>query len=143
MAPKRKHSEIIATAAVARPRRATSRQTPVTIPEDHKETRTVKPKRTKPSQTPEDLKAQANDGGSGEAATVSTSSKPKGRQKPAYTQKPENAAAIVDPTDERSYWLMKAAQETRIEKGIDVRFSIDDLAACTEPEPWDGTFWGL
>lgn len=39
----------------------------------------------------------------------------------------------------RQYWLMKAEPETRLENGHDVRFSIDDLAAKTEPEPWDGT----
>lgn len=38
------------------------------------------------------------------------------------------------------YWLMKAEPESRIEKGRDVKFSIDDLASKTEPEGWDGTF---
>lgn len=33
---------------------------------------------------------------------------------------------------------MKAEPESRIEKGHDIKFSIDDLAAKTEPEPWDG-----
>ncbi|KAJ5895155.1 hypothetical protein N7495_006846 [Penicillium taxi] len=37
-----------------------------------------------------------------------------------------------------SYWLMKAEPESRIEKGADVKFSIDDLAAAKVPEPWDG-----
>ena len=37
-----------------------------------------------------------------------------------------------------SYWLMKAEPESRIEKGKDVKFSIDDLAARKEPEKWDG-----
>ncbi|KAI1171522.1 PUA-like domain-containing protein [Nemania sp. FL0916] len=36
------------------------------------------------------------------------------------------------------YWLMKAEPESRFENGVDVRFSIDDLASKTEPEPWDG-----
>lgn len=40
----------------------------------------------------------------------------------------------------RSYWLMKAEPESRLEKGVDVKFSIDDLAAAKEPEPWDGMF---
>ncbi|KAK3306196.1 PUA-like domain-containing protein, partial [Chaetomium strumarium] len=34
--------------------------------------------------------------------------------------------------------LMKAEPESRIENGVDVKFSIDDLAAKSEPEPWDG-----
>jgi len=33
---------------------------------------------------------------------------------------------------------MKAEPETRIENGVDVKFSIDDLKAKTEPEGWDG-----
>lgn len=33
---------------------------------------------------------------------------------------------------------MKAEPETRLENGVDVRFSIDDLRARTEPEGWDG-----
>lgn len=33
---------------------------------------------------------------------------------------------------------MKAEPESRLENGVDVSFSIDDLAAKTEPEPWDG-----
>ncbi|KAL4887949.1 PUA-like domain-containing protein [Aspergillus ambiguus] len=38
----------------------------------------------------------------------------------------------------RSYWLMKAEPESRFEKGVDVKFSIDDLRERTKPEPWDG-----
>lgn len=33
---------------------------------------------------------------------------------------------------------MKAEPESRMEKGHDIKFSIDDLAAKIEPEPWDG-----
>ncbi|CAM1504543.1 Fc.00g021340.m01.CDS01 [Cosmosporella sp. VM-42] len=36
------------------------------------------------------------------------------------------------------YWLMKAEPETRLENGIDVRFSIDDLRQKEKPEGWDG-----
>ncbi|GKZ28419.1 hypothetical protein AbraIFM66950_005593 [Aspergillus brasiliensis] len=45
----------------------------------------------------------------------------------------------VDTTsfEGRSYWLMKAEPESRMEKGVDVKFSIDDLASRKEPEPWD------
>ncbi|KAK0672136.1 PUA-like domain-containing protein [Cercophora samala] len=45
--------------------------------------------------------------------------------------------ASDEPT-ERNYWLLKAEPETRYENGVDVKFSIDDLADKTEPEPWDG-----
>lgn len=41
-------------------------------------------------------------------------------------------------SDGLSYWLMKAEPESRIEKGKDVKFSIDDLKARQEPEGWDG-----
>ena len=40
--------------------------------------------------------------------------------------------------DGRSYWLMKAEPESRFEKGVDVKFSIDDLRTKDKPEPWDG-----
>ncbi|CAK7210179.1 hypothetical protein SBRCBS47491_000689 [Sporothrix bragantina] len=53
---------------------------------------------------------------------------------------PAAAAAPQAETDDadRGYWLLKAEPESRFENGVDVRFSIDDLAACTAPEPWDG-----
>jgi len=38
------------------------------------------------------------------------------------------------------YWLMKAEPESRLENDVDVRFSIDDLASKSKPEPWDGEF---
>lgn len=48
-------------------------------------------------------------------------------------------AKVQDGIDQDvQYWLMKAEPESRIEKGHDVKFSIDDLAARTEPEGWDG-----
>lgn len=34
--------------------------------------------------------------------------------------------------------MMKAEPESRLEKGVDVKFSIDDLRDRTEPEAWDG-----
>jgi hypothetical protein len=39
------------------------------------------------------------------------------------------------------YWLLKAEPETRIENGIDISFSIDDLRSKTKPEGWDGEFF--
>lgn len=49
----------------------------------------------------------------------------------------------MDDEDHPNYWLMKAEPESRIEKNanghdVDVKFSIDDLRARSEPEPWDG-----
>ncbi|KAF2993523.1 hypothetical protein E8E13_001873 [Curvularia kusanoi] len=36
------------------------------------------------------------------------------------------------------FWLLKAEPLPRYENGVNVAFSIDDLANCTEPEPWGG-----
>ncbi|KAH8890502.1 DUF55-domain-containing protein [Thozetella sp. PMI_491] len=68
--------------------------------------------------------------------------KSRGTKEPEADQKAEakpaaNGSASA-ASGERQYWLMKAEPETRLENGVDVRFSIDDLAARTKPEPWDG-----
>ncbi|KAK3312903.1 PUA-like domain-containing protein [Apodospora peruviana] len=57
-------------------------------------------------------------------------------KKPAASAATKQDEAVAD--EERNYWLLKAEPETRLENGVDVRFSIDDLAAKKEPEPWDG-----
>ena len=49
----------------------------------------------------------------------------------------ENIEDIIEE-DGKQYWLMKAEPDSRIENGVDVKFSIDDLQARTEPEAWDG-----
>jgi len=41
-------------------------------------------------------------------------------------------------TGTKQYWLLKAEPESRLERGHDVKFSIDDLALKKAPEPWDG-----
>ena len=60
------------------------------------------------------------------------------------SKKAVQAAAEPDDEDddegETSYWLMKAEPDTRMEKGRDVKFSIDDLKNAQEPEVWDGEF---
>ncbi|PGH12495.1 hypothetical protein AJ79_04239 [Helicocarpus griseus UAMH5409] len=50
----------------------------------------------------------------------------------------EASDSTRDGEDGKSYWLMKAEPESRFEKGVDVKFSIDDLRDAKEPEPWDG-----
>lgn len=60
-------------------------------------------------------------------------------EKPKPKAEPTTDSAPLIDTG-RSYWLMKAEPESRLEKGVDVKFSIDDLAAAHEPEPWDGMF---
>jgi len=58
---------------------------------------------------------------------------PKPKSRPTKTPK-------ADSNDDArpKYWLMKAEPNSRIENGVDVKFSIDDLAAVTDPEPWEG-----
>ncbi|EZG07943.1 hypothetical protein H106_02721 [Trichophyton rubrum CBS 735.88] len=58
-------------------------------------------------------------------------------KKATINAKPKSTSK-ADSKVGKSYWLMKAEPETRLEKGVDVRFSIDDLRAATEPEGWDG-----
>lgn len=72
--------------------------------------------------------------------------------------KPESKSATIDPKPSKTvppatpsndsnrdadgnqevFWLMKAEPLPRFENGVNVAFSIDDLAACTKPEPWGG-----
>ncbi|KAL4770402.1 PUA-like domain-containing protein [Aspergillus nidulans var. acristatus] len=66
----------------------------------------------------------------------------RGRGRPRKNPIPNDSTPAADGNTTkdsgRSYWLMKAEPESRIEKGKDVKFSIDDLRAAKEPEPWDG-----
>ena len=87
---------------------------------------------------------------------VEAKSDKKQKKKPAETNTDASAQAsassdakhteIHEPTADadaagRNYWLLKAEPETRIEKGKDVKFSIDDLAAMNDPAGWDGGEW--
>lgn len=56
--------------------------------------------------------------------------------KPSTSSKHSLKHANIDESVQ--YWLMKAEPESRIEKGHDVKFSIDDLQQRVEPEGWDG-----
>ncbi|KAK7754417.1 hypothetical protein SLS62_003711 [Diatrype stigma] len=73
----------------------------------------------------------------GKAASAKTKH---GEVKASSSNTTAGSSANNSPADpsEKSYWLMKAEPESRFENGTDVRFSIDDLASRTEPEPWDG-----
>jgi hypothetical protein len=44
----------------------------------------------------------------------------------------------ADEDDGKQYWLMKAEPDSRVENGVDVKFSIDDLMNAKVPEGWDG-----
>ncbi|KAJ5834839.1 hypothetical protein N7447_000865 [Penicillium robsamsonii] len=86
---------------------------------------------------------------SGDAIPVTPTTKKKdGRGRPRKNPVPNGEAETTEskvkpavdviPETGRSFWLMKAEPESRLEKGKDVKFSIDDLAAADVPEPWDG-----
>ncbi|KAI9797678.1 MAG: hypothetical protein M1833_005339 [Piccolia ochrophora] len=47
-------------------------------------------------------------------------------------------ATSSEGEDAEQYWLMKAEPEMRIEDGVQVSYSIDELQNAKAPEPWDG-----
>lgn len=59
-------------------------------------------------------------------------------KKAAKDQVPNEADEAKEDEERPCYWLMKAEPESRMEKGHDVKFSIDDLKNASEPEAWDG-----
>ena len=59
------------------------------------------------------------------------------REKLAVDAEAEEEAEVN--SEGPAFWLMKAEPESRIEKGKDVKFSIDDLESANDPEAWDGT----
>jgi len=94
---------------------------------------------------------------SGSKSAAKSKKEPKSKQKNSVTKANEASAGItravsedpdikylpdrnpeVERHDGEWYWLMKAEPESRLENGIDVKFSIDDLRQRSEPEPWDG-----
>ncbi len=99
-------------------------------------------------------KAKATDGGKrGKSAKTATKEEevavPRGtsavlvdvpfKQKLGVDAGAEEEGEVND--EGQAYWLMKAEPESRIEKGKDIKFSIDDLKAANEPEGWDGMSW--
>ncbi|KAH7122115.1 PUA-like domain-containing protein [Dactylonectria estremocensis] len=123
------------------------------------ESQTAVKKEKKPTKTAKAAKTSKP----GKAAKVDQAAEPEKAAKPSKAVKKEKAdkkpnaasharAKSEDPDidsiptrnpdapkhDGEWYWLMKAEPETRIENGIDVRFSIDDLRAKDKPEGWDG-----
>lgn len=128
-----KAAEAAAAEAAARPKKGRGR--PPKAP-GTKKTTPIKPKakdgRGRPRKS-----LPAN----GEKSSPSDA-KPGSKENPAHesTEEPAEEPIPDVPRDDsgRSYWLMKAEPESRMENGVDVKFSIDDLAAVSSPEPWDG-----
>ncbi|WXC64816.1 hypothetical protein SNK03_010627 [Fusarium graminearum] len=145
--PPRKRSAPEASEEVAPKRRSLRQAASKTQPEPEATpvTKTNTPK--KPAQKKE---KEPNPSPKQQKPTAKEAVKPK---KPAKKQESDSTRAESEDPDIDSipttnpnaprhdgqwYWLMKAEPETRIENGVDVKFSIDDLRAKTEPEGWDG-----
>ncbi|KAI0887057.1 DUF55-domain-containing protein [Annulohypoxylon maeteangense] len=90
-------------------------------PQSSKSGKESAPKKLESETSPEPLKAKVKTKNVTQSSSVS---------KPETDKTPDSS--------EKSYWLMKAEPESRIERDVDVKFSIDDLKSRTEPEPWDG-----
>lgn len=83
---------------------------------------------------PEAEAVEAKPEKSSKAATA-----PKGKSKAAEAEELNGEDENEEGSgDGPSLWVMKAEPESRMEKGVDVKFSIDDLAAAQEPQGWDG-----
>ncbi|KAJ5384742.1 High mobility group HMG-I/HMG-Y [Penicillium concentricum] len=138
-----------------RPRKIVSEPEPeVVAPAGPKRGR-GRPRKDSGDATPVTPKIKKKDGrgrprkDTGDATPVTPTIKKKdGRGRPRKNPVPNGEAEIIEskvkptvdiiPETGRSFWLMKAEPESRLEKGKDVKFSIDDLAAADAPEPWDG-----
>ncbi|KAJ5163404.1 High mobility group HMG-I/HMG-Y [Penicillium coprophilum] len=137
-----------------RPRKIVSEQeSEAVVPAGPKRGR-GRPRKDSGDATPVTPKIKKKDGrgrprkDSGDATSATPTIKKKdGRGRPRKNPLPNGEAEteskvkpVVDviPETGRSFWLMKAEPESRLEKGKDVKFSIDDLATADTPEPWDG-----
>ncbi|RYO76821.1 hypothetical protein DL766_010078 [Monosporascus sp. MC13-8B] len=145
---KRKASQLEAAeseGASSGPRRSARRKTRApgeTAPRDHVVDATAQKASKKSSRSkavesgdPTDSKDEKT-----RAVTKDTNKKPKPKE--AKARNSSNTTAHKSNgtanSSEKSYWLLKAEPGSRLENGTDVKFSIDDLASRTEPEPWDG-----
>lgn len=72
------------------------------------------------------------------ASTKSADNKPKASKSAAPLAAASDDSNRDADGNQEVFWLMKAEPLPRYENGVNVAFSIDDLAACTEPEPWGG-----
>lgn len=159
--PKRKSSHSDETAQDVAPRRST-RQRTSTLAAKEGSTSSITPRavakggskpvnsksvaaKTKTVKVPKQDEDEDDDGNSTALKTETDGDKPSEKETPAKSKtsgdsdKKESTSVSASG---RQYWLLKAEPESRFENGIDVKFSIDDLAAKTEPEPWDGMLYG-
>ncbi|KAF2030771.1 DUF55-domain-containing protein, partial [Setomelanomma holmii] len=103
-------------------------------------TKTARRKRVREEDEAQDIEAEDSPPPKKTAKPTPKSSKP---AKPT-TAKSAPPPAPSSPSNrdatgaQEVYWLLKAEPLPRYENGVNVAFSIDDLAACTVPEPWSG-----
>lgn len=145
---KSRRSNVTETAATTRPRRSSGGHGDTAIPTPKKRGR---PPKTAVAQVPQvgarrvgrkgkAIKTAAKEADSQKAAAQAR----RGSDVSVEVPSSKAAQATEEPDDEdedeegTSYWLMKAEPESRIEKGRDVKFSIEDLRNAKEPEGWDG-----
>jgi hypothetical protein len=136
--PRRSTRQRTSTAAAREPEAATPKNKTAKKPAaTAKKAATPKVKKPKGNQGQGD---DGEDGADGERQPPPAGGGAKGVKAEAAQAGSTVAEAETDAVEGRGrqYWLMKAEPESRIENGVDVRFSIDDLAAKSEPEPWDG-----
>lgn len=83
--------------------------------------------------------AARSDGGAEPAPAIAKKPAAK-RAKPAAKKESKPKAEPATRADgEVRYWLLKSEPESRVVKGVDMKFGIDDLANCKDQtEPWDG-----
>ena len=145
-APKKGRSnsgkEVTLTAAAARPRRDSAESpvvSKVTRSKSDTQSKGKAPKSKKASKTKKSLTPAAEPSEALVGAGSRRSSNVSVEIPKRHDAKSEDE---VEPVGEEkggpSYWLMKAEPESRIEKGKEVKFSIDDLKDATTPEGWDG-----
>lgn len=133
-----KAAEAKAAEIAARPKKGRGR--PPKAP-GTKKTTPARPKSKTEERRGRPRKSLPANGEESSSADAKAESKEESADEPAY----EAVESDEEPTPEvpredsgRSYWLMKAEPESRMENGVDVKFSIDDLSAASSPEPWDG-----
>lgn len=165
--PKRKSSHVDGTAQDVTPRRSTRQRTSTLAAQNAAATSSTTPRsvvkeESKPagsSSKPPATKSKAkgrkdleNDGVSQPAPKKETDGSVPGVKDTSVKAKSSRNSDLVikasgpdlgsappqTSSSGRQYWLLKAEPASRFENGVDVKFSIDDLAAKTEPEPWDG-----
>ncbi|KAH8819670.1 PUA-like domain-containing protein [Xylogone sp. PMI_703] len=133
--PKRKADSL--EGASKEPRRS-SRTKPSLIKEED----TIVEKTAHPEKVVEKEAKKATKSSKQAAAAASSADSKKtsktNSSKPTPPKAAKDESSRDNPPTGRQYWLMKAEPESRLENGTDVKFSIDDLAAKKEPEPWDG-----